>query len=187
MNRHPFITLTGPSGSGKTTIVRALQAQGFLEAVSTTTRAPRDGEIQEVDYTFVTPDRFQKLVDADEFLEIVEFSGNRYGITRSEIDQKTVLGPTLVVVDGNGAEQIRDHYGDLLYRVYLDVSTSTAFTRMAERGDDGEAIQKRLQHDVIFDEWKIGIDWDLLIHNRDLGQTVRTIQAFVLEGSPASV
>jgi guanylate kinase len=185
VQRHPFITLTGPSGSGKTTVVRALQAQGFLEAVSTTTRAPRAGETQGLDYDFVSQERFQELVDADEFLEIVEFSGNRYGITRSEIADKTCLGPTLIVVDGCGAEQILDRYGDPngLCRIYLDVSKSTVFARMAERGDDRDQINQRLDHDRVFEAWKHGIDWDLLIHNKVLGQTVRTIQAFTLEGT----
>ncbi len=182
--RYPFVTLTGRSGAGKTTVVRALQELGFSEAVSTTTREPRTGETER-DYTFVDQETFRSIDYENEFLEVVEFSGNRYGITRNEIYEKTQHAPTLIVVDGHGAEQILDRYESdgPLYRVFLDVSLSTSCDRLNGRGDTPEQVGKRLSHDAdLFGAWKQEIDWDLMIYNQDLLQTVHTISAFVRPG-----
>lgn len=169
MHSFPFVTITGASGSGKTTVVRELEKHGWVEAVSTTTRAPRLGEKNGVAYWFVGEEEFDALYSHGEFLETVEFSGNKYGITKSEIQHKTNEAPCAIVVDGSGAVQIHENYhGGPLFRVYLDVRPHVLEARMALRGDTDEEIRKRLGHDADkFDRWKTGIPWDLVIRNED--------------------
>lgn len=188
--RYPLITITGPSGSGKTTVAQEMQTRGFLEATSTTTRNPRPGEEHGKDYYFVNPDEFQRQEDDGGFLEVVEFSGNRYGITRAEIEKKTVKAPTLVVVDGHGAEQILatcvpPSEDAPLLRVYLDLHPAHAKARMLSRGDSAEAVEKRAAHDKgKFSAWKQEIQWDLLIYNHRSKRTVDLIEFFVRQYHP---
>lgn len=107
--RQPIITVTGPSGAGKTELVRALvREHGFAEITSTTTRAPRAGEREGVDYHFVTPERFAEIEAGGGFLEVIRFTGKAYGAEATEVERNMASGrPSLIVVEPNGADQVR--------------------------------------------------------------------------------
>ncbi len=102
--------LTGPSGVGKGTVVRAVRAQHpqVWVSVSCTTRFPRPGERNGVDYWFVSRERFGEMVAAGELLEHAEFAGNLYGTPRDPVLQRLAAGEaTLLEIDLQGARQVR--------------------------------------------------------------------------------
>ena len=89
-NRGLLVVLSGPSGSGKGTVLKqAMRSNPNIEvSVSVTTRAPREGEIDGVNYYFLTPEAFQNLLAEDGLLEWAEFCGNFYGTPREKIEQR---------------------------------------------------------------------------------------------------
>ena len=126
-----LVTITGPSGSGKTTLVRELlnRDSRFCELVSTTSREPRPGEEDGVDYYFVPLKAFE---DRDRFAELVTFQGNMYGITHEEIKSKTTDGKIpVIIVEPNGKDQLDEMY--IVFGVYLDVSSNILAERLLSR------------------------------------------------------
>ena len=103
-----IVTLTGPSCAGKTTLASVLtDRHGFREAISTTTRAKRSGEVEGQAYYFVGDERFNALAREGAFVEQVQFGGARYGITRTEIERVGANGtPVVLVVEPGGRAEI---------------------------------------------------------------------------------
>ena len=102
--------ITGPSGVGKGTLIAGLlERVPELElSVSATTRQPRDGEGDGRDYHFLTPEEFDRRVEAGDFLEFATYSGNRYGTLRSEIERRLEAGHSVVLeIEVQGARQVR--------------------------------------------------------------------------------
>lgn len=132
-----IITITGPSCSGKTTLVRALMRKHpdlFAEIVSHTTRKPRDGEVEGVDYFYVTEDEFETVP----MVESIEFNGIRYGGSVAEFDRCFAEGKVpLIVVEPTGAAQIRDHAanasGWFHVAFYLSGPVETLMERFMDR------------------------------------------------------
>ena len=102
-----IITLTGPTASGKSTLERMLVERGFAKVISVTTRAPREGEVNGVDYFFVSHEEFEELKANKQLVESVEYQGNFYAVTKGEILRAFAQGkPVVVVVEPSGALQI---------------------------------------------------------------------------------
>jgi len=102
--------ITGPSGVGKGTLIRGLleRVPGLELSVSATTRAPRPGERDGVDYHFLTSDQFEARVAAGDFVEHATYSANRYGTLRSELERRLKAGGGVVLeIEVQGARQVR--------------------------------------------------------------------------------
>src|SRR5918999_6559248 len=97
--RPRLLVVTGPSGVGKGTLIRALcrEIPDLRLSVSATTRAPRSGEQDGVDYHFLSPEEFERRVRAGEFLEHATYAGNRYGTLRAEVEGKLAAGKAVVL------------------------------------------------------------------------------------------
>ena len=131
--RKRLVTLTGPSYGGKTTLVRKLQDTGhYVEVLSFTSRKPRSGEVEGVDYYFKTEDDCRDLVFAGKTAEHIEFKGNFYGIEKTEIDAKmgTEKIP-VVIVEPNGLSQLKEKYD--CFSVYLDCDLMKLYERFLSR------------------------------------------------------
>jgi len=175
---YPLVTITGPSGSGKTTIVHNVVRLGLaLEAVSSTTRQPRSGEVEGTAYYFRTKDQFQKLRDEDGLYECVQFNSNWYGIEKEEINGKVQKSPVLLVVEPEGVRHIQAHYNlGPVFHVFLDVEYDHCLLRMIERGDQVERATERNEHDKkYFPSSSRGIKWDVLVRNYSLDRTSKVI------------
>jgi guanylate kinase len=141
--------ITGPSGVGKGTLIRLLRERmPELElAVSATTRRPRPGETQGVDYWFLTDDEFSERVDEGEFVEHAEYSGRRYGTLRSELDRRIGAGhPVLLEIEVQGARQVRRTMPEALQIFIAPPSGEVLRARLVGRGtDDPEDVEARLR------------------------------------------
>ncbi|MFT4064238.1 guanylate kinase [Paraburkholderia sp.] len=105
--RNTIITLTGPSCSGKTTLEGLLKGEGFTSLISTTTRAPREGEVDGQNYYFVDESQFRRLVTQEAFIEHVRFGGNYYGLSVREAKRAFEAGKDVVLVcEPEGLRQI---------------------------------------------------------------------------------
>ena len=106
-----LVVITGPSGVGKTTLCDNIRSAlpGMSRAVTCTTREPRSGEVDEVDYYFLGEEEFLALVDSDEFLENALVHGSHYGVLKSELHAKLASGgDVLLNIDVQGAATIRE-------------------------------------------------------------------------------
>ena len=141
--------ITGPSGVGKGTLIRALRrAIPELElSTSATTRGPRAGEEHGVDYHFLEPAEFERLVGAGDFLEHATYSGNRYGTLRSEVDARTERGaPVVLEIEVQGARQIRESMPEAVQIFIAPPSPEALRERLVGRGTDSdEVIDSRLE------------------------------------------
>ena len=141
--------ITGPSGVGKGTLIRTLRERmPELElSVSATTRGPRPGEADGVDYHFLSDAEFQRRVDAGDFVEHATYSGRRYGTLRSELDRRTGAGaPVVLEIEVQGARQVRETMPEAI-RVFIAPPSREALrTRLVGRGtDDAEQVAARLR------------------------------------------
>jgi guanylate kinase len=141
--------ITGPSGVGKGTLIRTLRERlPELElSVSATTRAPRPGERDGVDYHFLGDADFQRRVDAGEFVEHATYSGRRYGTLRSELERHIAAGhPVVLEIEVQGARQVRRTMPEALQVFIAPPSLEALRTRLVGRGtDDDEQVAARLR------------------------------------------
>jgi len=148
MTSAPLVVVSGPSGVGKSTVVAAaLTADPSVWlSVSATTRAPREGEIDGVNYFFVTAQEFDAMVAAGEFLEWAEFAGNRYGTPRGPVEQRRSAGtPVILEIELQGARQVRlsDPSARLVF--LAPPSWEVLEARLTGRGTESpEAVAARL-------------------------------------------
>lgn len=138
-----MIVLAGASASGKTEIAKLLASKyGITKIVTTTTRPKRKGEVDGVDYFFVTPQQFEKMIRENKFVEYTLFNGNMYGSTKDQIANNKC-----VVIDPAGLRSYVALKDDSIVTFYLEADEATRKKRMELRGDDPEKIESRLKWD----------------------------------------
>ncbi|MFN8176173.1 MAG: guanylate kinase [Solirubrobacteraceae bacterium] len=141
--------ITGPSGVGKGTLIRGLleRVPGLELSVSATTRAPRSGEVDGVDYHFLGPDDFQRRVAAGEFLEHAAYSGRRYGTLRSEVERRLREARGVVLeIEVQGARQVREALPGAFQIFVAPPSLDALRARLVGRGtDDPDQVAERLR------------------------------------------
>jgi guanylate kinase len=152
-NRVPAVArvfvITGPSGVGKGTLIRGLMERlPKLElSVSATTRAPRPGEQDGVDYHFLSRQEFNRKVDGEEFVEHADYAGRSYGTLRSELEGRVREGvPVVLEIEVQGARQVRAAMPEAVQVFIAPPSLAALRTRLIGRGtDDAGEVERRLR------------------------------------------
>jgi len=140
--------ITGPSGVGKGTLIRGLmEREPRLQlSVSATTRDPRPGERDGVDYHFLTREEFDRRVTGGEFVEHADYAGRSYGTLRAELEDRLAAGiPVLLEIEVQGARQVRAAMPEAVQVFIAPPSLEALRTRLIGRGtDDAEEVERRL-------------------------------------------
>lgn len=140
--------ISAPSGGGKTTLVDALMTQdkNVTRAVTHTTRNAREGEVNSVDYHFVTKDQFKEMIQADAFLEHAEVFDNLYGTSLQEVRKHTATGKDVVlVIDWQGADSVKAIMPEAELVFIIPPSITALEERLSSRQqDDAEVVRKRM-------------------------------------------
>jgi guanylate kinase len=140
--------ITGPSGVGKGTLIRGLMERlpRLQLSVSATTRAPRPGERNGIDYHFLSSEEFERHVRDGDFVEHADYAGRRYGTLRSELEQRMDKGiPVVLEIEVQGARQVRATMGEAVQVFIAPPSLEALRTRLIGRGTDGtEEVERRL-------------------------------------------
>jgi guanylate kinase len=175
------VVLTGPSGVGKGTVVaelRRLRPDVWI-SVSATTRGPRAGEVDGVQYHFWSAQRFARTIAEGGFLEWAEFAGNRYGTPRAEVLQRLAAGqPVLLEIELQGARQVRAAMPEA-FMVFLSPPSWAALEeRLRGRGTEDEAaIARRLERARA--ELAAAQEFDAVVVNDDVNRAARELVDFV--------
>jgi guanylate kinase len=141
--------ITGPSGVGKGTLIKALRERlpEVELSVSATTREPRRGEEDGREYHFLSREEFDRRIAERDFLEWAEYSGNRYGTLRSEVEARTSRGaPVVLEIEVQGARQVRETMPEAV-RIFIEPPDPAELrARLLGRAtDDPETIERRLE------------------------------------------
>ena len=184
MNGHPFpLVLSAPSGGGKTTIARALLARredvGY--SVSCTTRAPRAGEQDGVDYHFLTRAEFDARVEAGAFAEWAEVHGNRYGTLRTEVERVLASGRHVMLdIDVQGARQVVRAFPEAVTVFIVPPSVEVLVARLQGRQTESdEAFRLRLRNARV--ELLEAERYQYLVENDALERAVRRVDEIIAE------
>ena len=176
-----LFVIAAPSGGGKTSLTRALLGRepGIRLSVSYTTRAPRPGEQDGVDYQFVSPERFAALKDANEFLEYAHVHGNWYATSATWLKSQVSAGQdVLLEIDWQGAAQVRRLIPESVHVFILPPSLESLKERLVRRGqDDAPTINRRLN--VAREEIRHCVDFNYVIINQEFASAVDDLSAVV--------
>lgn len=172
--------IVGHSASGKSTIERRLEkTKGIPRIISLTTRPMREGEVDGIDYWYLTEEEFMEVKDAGELAEHAEYRNWHYGLSLEGIDYKR--RPYIAVVTPKGYREIVEHVGKVHVTSYfVDVEERRRLIRLAKRGDEVDEIIRRILADREDFE---GFDKeaDYIIHNENLDETVNSLYAIITD------
>ena len=177
-----MLVLSSPSGAGKTTISRALLARdaNLTLSVSATTRPQRPGEVDGKDYVFVTPETFEAMTAADQFLEHARVFDHRYGTPAAPVEAALSSGrDVLFDIDWQGTQQLAEKARDDLVRVFiLPPSTEELERRLKSRASDpAEVVRARMAEAA--DEMSHWAEYDYVIVNRDIEDSLAQVAAIL--------
>lgn len=176
-----LIVLSGPSGAGKNSLLNAVlpRVPDLRYSVSVTTRPPRKGEKEGVNYFFVDDKEFDELIQGNDLLEWAEFCEHRYGTPRQFVDECLANGETVITdLDIQGARQIKRNHSDGVFVFLLPPSLSELKKRLTLRGTEGDdAISQRLQ--TAAEELKAIVDYDYWIMNDSLEAAASDLEAII--------
>lgn len=173
MNRGLLIVVSAPSGCGKGTLLaEILKDKDYYYSVSATTRSPREGEVDGVNYHFATREEFEDLIKSDGMLEYAQYCGNYYGTPKKEVEKKLSEGKNVILeIEVQGAMQVKEIAPEGVFVFILPPSVSELKKRLLKRGtEEISVIEKRVSEAV--GEIKYAEKYDYVIVNDNLSKAV---------------
>ena len=177
-----LVVISGPSGVGKGTVRRALfdmPNHDLVYSVSMTTRPPRPGEIDGVDYYFVSKETFLKRIKEDKFLEWAEFVGNYYGTPRDKVEEQLDRGKEVVLeIEVDGALQVRKQMNDAVFIFLVPPGRKALYQRLLNRGtEDQKLIDARMKKAE--KEFTLAHKYDYIVVNDEVNNAADRIMAII--------
>jgi guanylate kinase len=175
-----LVIISGPSGSGKTTICNQLMENSRIRrSISYTTREPREGEKEGIDYHFTKKSEFEKLIDEDKLVEYAEYCGSLYGTPVEPIKEAIKNGKIFILaIDVKGALQVMKKISEVTSIFIMPPDDETLRQRLMERLTDSDVdIHKRLE--LANEELKYSKHYDFCVVNDQLDDAVKKIKEFL--------
>ena len=180
-HRGKLIVVSGPSGAGKSTVInRVMERRNDLcFSVSATTRYPRDGEVDGVNYFFVSETVFVRMIGDDELLEHAEYNHDNYGTPRAYVEEKRRAGMhVLLDIEVQGARQVRERVPEAIKIFIIPPSLQVLEQRLRGRGtEDEEQIQRRLAR--ARGEYREADFYDYVVINDDLETAANELNSII--------
>tara|TARA_Y100000389_G_scaffold2580_1_gene2556 strand:- start:540 stop:1166 length:627 start_codon:yes stop_codon:yes gene_type:complete len=173
--------IAAPSGCGKTTLVDALlkDSKDLYLSVTHTTRKPRVGEVDGINYHFIKKTNFRKMIHNNEFVEHAEVFGNLYGSSREKIEENLNKNIDVILeIDWQGARQVKANMPNAISIFILPPSKKSLHERLMRRGqDDGETIKNRMADAV--NQMKHYEEFDYLVINDIFDEALSNIKTII--------
>ena len=181
MSKGTLFVVSAPSGAGKTSLMKALieATENLTVSISYTTRTPRPGEKNGVDYHFVSQDEFMHMLTCNLFLEHAQVYDNYYGTSQQWLAKQLHKGLDVILeIDWQGAQQVRRLKPDCVGIYVLPPSRAILEQRLRHRGqDDEKVIHKRMSQAI--EDMSHYVEFDYLVVNDDFDKALKDLQAIV--------
>ena len=181
MKKGTFFVLSGPSGSGKGTVLKEVlrKSDRIVYSVSATSRSPRAGEVDGINYYFKSREEFETLIKADAFIEYTETYGNYYGTLKSEVEKAIVNGKNIILeIDPVGARNVRAHYPDAVLMFLVAPDLEVLSSRLSGRGSENAETFK-IRHDAALSEMENATLYDYVVVNDFVERATDDILAII--------
>ncbi len=172
-----LIVISGPSGVGKDTLIKRLLEidRNLRYSVSCTTRPPRPNEVDGVDYTFVSRERFQQLIDEGAFLEYATYNGNLYGTLAERVERARADGHDIVLkIEVQGAEQVRKRVPDAILIFVVPPSVDELVRRQVKRNTESTQ-DMTARREIATKEMEYSSRYDHVVVNDELEHAVAEV------------
>ena len=187
MGKGKLLVLSGPSGAGKSTVVAKLMERrnDVCVSVSATTRAPRPGEQDGVNYFFVSREQFEEMVRTGAMLEHAEYVGNCYGTPRAYVEDRLNAGQDVILeIEVQGAMLVKKQYPDAVTIFVAPPSAKELKRRLTGRGTEtAEVIEGRMKRAA--EEAKLMGFYDYLLINDDLQESTDQLHELIVQSHKA--
>lgn len=183
-NKGKLVVISGFSGAGKGTLMKALMKEygdSYALSVSATTRNPRPGEMDGVDYFFVTKDKFQQMIAEDALIEYAQYVGNYYGTPKEYVQQQLDLGKNVILeIEIQGALKIKEKFPDTVLMFVTAPNANELKNRLVGRGTETpEVIAARLSRAC---EESMGMEkYDYLVINDTIENGISLIDRLICD------
>lgn len=181
MKKGTFFVLSGPSGSGKGTVLQEVlrKSDRIVYSVSATSRSPRAGEVDGINYYFKSREEFETLIKADAFIEYTETYGNYYGTLKSEVEKTIENGKNIILeIDPVGARNVRAHYPDAVLMFLVAPDLEVLSSRLSGRGSESAETFK-IRHDAALSEMENATLYDYVVVNDFVERAADDILAII--------
>lgn len=181
-NKGKLVVISGFSGAGKGTLMKALMeqhGQDYALSVSATTREPRPGEQNGVSYFFVTKEKFEEMIAADEFVEYARYVNNYYGTPKAYVEDQMNLGKNVILeIEMQGALKIKEKFPDAILLFVTAPDANTLHMRLAGRGTEApDVIAARLSR--AYEESEGIENYDYLVVNDTVDKAVTLLDELI--------
>lgn len=177
-----LVVLSGPSGAGKGTVCKSLlpSTEGLGYSISCTTRQPRTGEQEGVNYFFKSKDQFEEMISRDELLEWAQVYGNYYGTPLSYVEEKLAAGENILLeIDIQGALQVKKKYPNGVFIFLIPPSMDELKKRILGRGSETEETFQ-LRFGSAAAEMKYINEYDYVVVNDQVEKAVQRIKSILI-------